>query len=331
MEFLNKWYFALLLLIPLVIYLYYLKQKKQWIKFKFISDIEQVFGKWNFLFWWKIFLLTIILWLFIVVLANPNKVNVNTDVKKNWIDIVFTLDVSESMNAEDLKPTRIKAAKKIIRHFVSKLKNDRVWLVVFAGKPFTSLPLTFDYNVVKQTLSTIKTSILNKQAGLGGTAIWDGLLMAQTLFKAPTWVSKKSYKKRQKVVILLTDGDANKWVNPVIAWEYLKKYWIKVYAIWIGSRQGGYITYNNWLFTQRGRIPPLKEWALRQIAKTTNWKFYRATDTQSLNDIFQDIWKLTKTDIKVKVKKVYNPEYIIFVYILIVLMGIYIYLKLREI
>ena len=331
MEFLNKWYFALLLLIPLLIYLYYFKQKKQWIKFKFISDIEQVFGKWNFLFWWKIILLTTILWVFILVLANPNKVNVNTDVKKNWIDIVFTLDVSESMNSEDLKPTRIEAAKKIIRQFVSKLKNDRVWLVVFAGKPFTSLPLTFDYNIVKQTLSWINTSIINKQAGLGGTAIWDGLLMAQTLFKPPAWMSKKAYQKRQKVVILLTDGNANRWVNPLIAAEYLKKYWIKVYAIWIGSLKWWYITYNNWFFTQTVKIPPLKEKELRQIASITNGKFYRATDTQSLHNIFQDLKKLTKTDIKVKVKKVYDPEYMVFVYILVVLMGLYIYLKLREI
>ena len=331
MEFLNKWYFVLLLIIPLVIYLYYLKQKKNWIKFRFIDDIQSVFWKFNYFFWLKIWILSSILWIFIVVLANPNKVNVNTDIKKNWIDVVFTLDVSESMNAEDLVPTRIKAAKKIIGQFVSKLKNDRVWLVVFAGKPFTSLPLTFDYNVVKQTLSRIKTSILNKQAWLGGTAIWDGLLMAQTLFRPPTGMSKKDYKKRQKIVILLTDGDANKWVNPVIAWEYLKKYGIKVYAIWLGSRQWWYITYNDGFFTQRAKIPPLKEWALREIAKITGWKFYRATDTQSLHNIFQDIQKLTKTDIKVKVKKVYNPEYMLFVYILIVLMWIYIYLKLKEI
>jgi len=331
MEFLNKWYFVLLLLIPVIIYLYYLKQKKEWIKFKFIEDVQKVFGRWNFLFWWKMLLFSVIFWVFIIVLSNPNKVNVNTDVKKNWIDIVFTLDVSESMDAEDLKPTRIEAAKRIIWQFVSKLKNDRVGLVVFAGKPFTSLPLTFDYNIVKQTLSWIKTSILNKQAQLGGTAIWDWLLMAQTLFKVPVWVSKEDYKKRQKVVILLTDGDANKWVNPVMAWEYLKKYWIKVYAIWIGSRQWGYITYNNWFFTQRWRIPPLKEWPLRQIAIITNWKFYRATDNQSLHNIFKDIAKLTKTDIKVKVKNVYNPEYMLFVYILVVLIWIYIYLKLREI
>ncbi len=331
MEFLNKWYFVLLLIIPLVIYLYYLKQRKSWMKFRFIDDIQSVFWKFNYFFWIKIWILSSILWIFVSILANPNRIDVSTNIDKKWIDVVFTLDTSDSMNAEDLVPTRIKAAKKIISEFVSKLKNDRVWLVVFAWKPFVSLPLTFDYNVVKQTLSTITTSTLNKQAWLGGTAIWDGLLMAQTLFRPPAWMSKKAYKKREKVVILLTDGDANRWVNPVIAWEYLKKYWIKIYAIWIGSMKWWYITYKDWPFTQRWRVPPLKEWALREIAKITDWKFYRATDTQSLHNIFKDLKKLTKTNIKVKVKKVYTPKYMVFVYILIALMWIYIYLKLREI
>jgi len=331
MNFLSKWYLLSLFIIPIIVYLYYLKQKKDGINFKFIDDLQKAFWKHNYLFWFKMILLSSILTIYILVFANPNKVNVNTDIKKKWVDIVFTLDVSESMNAEDLKPTRIKAAKRIISSFVSKLKNDRVGLVVFAWKPFTSLPLTFDYNIVKQTLSTIKTSILNKQAWLWGTAIWDWLLMAQTLFKKPAWMSEKDYKKRQKIVILLTDGDANRWVNPVIAWEYLKKYWIKVYTIWIGSRNGGYITYNDWFFTQRAKIPPLKEWALRQIAKLTNWKFYRATDTQSLHNIFEDITRLTKTNIKVKVKKIYSPEYMRFLYLLVILLWLYIYLEFREI
>jgi len=331
MEFLNKWYLILLLFIPIIIYLYYIKQKKDWIKFKFIDDIQKVFGKYNYLFWFKMLLLSSILIVFIVVFANPNKIDVNANVKKNWIDIVFTLDTSDSMNSEDLKPTRIKAAKYIISSFISKLKNDRVWLVVFAGKPFVSLPLTFDYNIVKQTLSWITTSTLNKQAWLWGTAIGDGLLMAQTLFKKPAWMSEKDYKKRQKIVILLTDGDANKWVNPVIAWEYLKKYGIKVYTIWIWSLKWGYIDYNNGFFTQKVRIAPMDPKALIQIAKLTGWKFYRATDTQSLHNIFEDIEKLTKTNIKIKVKRVYSPEYMNFLYLLIVLLWTYIYLKFREI
>jgi len=331
MEFLNKWYLLWLLFIPIVVYLYYIKQKKNWVKFKFIDDLQKVFWKYNYLFWFKMLLLSSILIVFIIVFANPNKVNVNTDVKKNWIDIAFVLDVSESMNAQDLKPTRIKAAKHIISSFISKLKNDRVWLVVFAGKPFVSLPLTFDYNIVKQTLSWITTSILNKQAWLWGTAIWDGLLMAQTLFKKPAWMSEKNYKKRQKIVILLTDGDANKWVNPVIAAEYLKKYWIKVYTIWIWSLKWGYIDYNNGFFIQKARIAPMNPKALIQIAKLTGWKFYRATDTKTLKNIFDDLQKLTKTDIKVKVKKVYNPEYMKFLYLLVILLWLYIYLKFREI
>jgi len=330
MVFLNKWYFLLLIFIPIIIYLIYTKQKKWWIQFKFMNDIYNIFWKYKYIFRWKIFLVSLILLLFIIILANPNKPNTNINIKKNGIDIVFALDVSESMNAEDLKPTRIEAAKHIIDKFVSKLKNDRVWLVIFAGEPFTSLPLTFDYNIVKHTISWIKTSILNKQAWLWWTAIWDWLLMAQTLFKPPVWTSTKTYSKRQKIIILLTDGNANKWVNPVIAWEYLKKHWIKVYTIWIWSKQWWYISYKIWPFVQHAQIPPLKEWELKQIAKITDWKFYRATNTNSLYKIFNDLENLTKTNINVKVKKTYNPEYIQYLRILLVIMWIFIYLKTKE-
>jgi len=332
MEFLNKEYFILLLFIPIVLYLLYKSYKKQAIKFSFLDDLKKVFSYWKLLLVFQFALLTTILSLFIVILANPNKTNVEKKISKNGIDIVLTLDVSESMNAEDLKPTRIEAAKSIINQFIWKLKNDRVGLVIFAWKPFTSVPLTFDYDIVRQTLKNLKTSILNKNnPDLAWTNIWDALLMAKNLFKKPKDMKEQDYKKRQKVVILLTDGDANRWVDPKVAAYYLKKFGIKVYTIWVGSPYGSYISYQVWPFIQRAKIPPLKTETLKQIASLTNGKFFRATDNNSLQAIFAEIASLTRTKIETKQKKIYNPNYLVFAEILAVLMSLFVLLKIREI
>ncbi len=327
MEFLNKSYFWLLLLIPVIIVLTWISYKKSAIYFKFIEDLNRVFKYWKIKLFIKLALLSLIFAVFVLILANPNKSNIEQNISKNWIDIVLTLDVSESMNAEDLKPTRIAAAKTMINQFLGKLKTDRVWLVIFAWKPFTSLPLTFDYDVVKQTIDDINTKTINQNnPDLNGTAIWDALLMAKNLFK-----NDKKAKTRQKVIILLTDGDANKWVDPILAAEYLKKYGIKVYTIWIGSPNGGYISYQVWPFTQHAKIPPLKADTLIKIAKITWWKFFRATDNQTLKNIFDEIAKLTKTKIDMKVKKTYTPYYTPFIAVLLVLMVLYIYMRFKEV
>jgi len=184
-EFLNKIYFLLLILLPIIWYLFYKKEKK-WIKFLFLSDAKKVFWKNNWKSFAKIFLLIAILVNFIIIFANPNTTNVSQKIQKNGIDIVLALDISWSMDAEDLKPNRIEAAKNVISNFIWKLKTDRLWLVVFAWKPFTSIPLTFDYNILKETIDNLSTKNINQnQRWLNWTAIWDAILMWKTLFK--TW------------------------------------------------------------------------------------------------------------------------------------------------
>ena len=326
MEFLNKWYFIFIALIPLIIFLFVKSQKNKSIKFKFTNDIEKIFPFSKLLFVWKVILICSILLFFILILANPNKPNVKQDISKNWIDIVITLDISASMNAEDLKPSRIQAAKQIISKFLNKIKDDRVWLVVFAWKPFVSLPLTFDYNVVKQTLKNLSTNTINQNnPALNWTAIWDAILMATNLFK------EDENKNRTKIIILLTDWDANKWVDPLLAAKYAKNKWIKIYTIWIGSPWWGYINYQVGPFIQKVRIPPLNSKYLQQIAQITNWKFYRATDNKTLEKIFEDIAKLTKTKIKVKKQITYQPIYLPFARILSLLLFLYLIVQTRKI
>lgn len=323
-EFLNPEYFFLLLLLPFFLYFLYKKQKK-WHSFIFLEDLKKVFWKSSYLFYIKMILITLILFNFILILANPNTSNVVENINKNWIDIVLALDISWSMEADDLEPSRIESAKQVIYDFIWKLKTDRLWLVVFAWKPFTSIPLTFDYNILKETIWKISTANINQQVEwLNWTAIWDAILMAKTLFKSSnTW---SIGEKREKVIILLTDWDANAWVEPTLAWLSAKKEWIKIYTIWIWSKQWWYITYNNWPFTQKQKVEPLNEKTLRQIAHDTSWVFFRADNNDTFKQIFDELSKLQKSDIEVKVKKEYKEYYEPFLFSLTLFIWLFIWI-----
>ena len=330
-EFLNKWYFILILFVFLIVYLFYKKQTN-WINFIFIKQVKDIFNKNSFKFYLKILLVFLILINFILILANPNTTNVSQKIKKNGIDIVLALDISWSMEAEDLKPNRIESAKRVIKWFIKNLQTDRLWLVVFAWKPFTSIPLTFDYNILSETISRLSTNNIDQsKRWLNWTAIWDSMLMAKTLFKAPEGVSEDEYNKREKVIILLTDWDANVWVDPVLAWLSAKESWIKVYTIWIGSKKWWTITYNVWPFKKQQKIPPLNDKTLKQIAKDTNASYFRAENNNAFTSIFKELSKLEKNDIDIKIKKEYSEYYDIFIYSLIVLLTIFTYLMLSNI
>ena len=317
-EFVKKWYFLLFLFVFIILY-FFNKKQKDGVDFIFLDDIKEIFKSSLYIYYIKIILLFLILINFILIIANPNTTNVSENIKKNGIDIVIALDISWSMEAEDLKPNRIESAKSVINGFIENLKTDRLWLVVFAWRPFTSIPLTFDYNILKETISRLWTENINQQKRwLNWTAIWDAILMWKTLFS-----KKEEDKEREKVIILLTDWDANSWVDPVLAWLSAKKEWIKIYTIWIWNEKWWLITYNNWPFKQQVKVPPLNDKALKQIAKDTNWEYFRAVDNNAFNEIFNNLQKLEKNDIEVDIKKDYREYYDPFLYILIMLLGLF--------
>ncbi|MDD2871028.1 MAG: VWA domain-containing protein [Candidatus Gracilibacteria bacterium] len=330
-ELLNKSYLLLLFLLPFLSYLFYKKQKSG-INFIFFQEIKNTFKNHNYTFYIKNILLVLILLNFIIILANPNKTNVSEKVEKNGIDIVIALDISRSMEADDLQPNRIEAAKSVISNFISKLKTDRLGLVVFAGKPFTSIPLTFDYNILKETIERLDTNNIDQnQRGLSGTAIGDSILMAKTLFKAPKGEDEKDYEKREKVIILLTDGDANVGVEPVLAGLSAKDMGIKIYTIGIGSKDGGYITNSNGPFKQQQKIAPLNDKTLKQIASDTNGQYFRAENNNTFQEIFDQLSKLEKNDINIEIKKQYSEYYTYFLYSLITLLGLFTFLMISKV
>ena len=307
-EFLNPEYFLLLLLLPFILYAIYKKQKSYFL-FPFFADLKNTYKKKSFSFIIKSFFITLIFLFYIIIFSNPNLALTNQRTNKTWIDIVLILDISFSMEARDLSPNRLEKSKEVIKEFIDYQKTNRIWLVVFAWKPFTSIPLTFDYNILKETVWNLQTDTINQDnISLAWTAVWDSILMWETLFD--------NKNDRQKVIILLTDWDSNSWVEPKLAALNSKEKGIIIYTIWIWSKSWWEVKYfSNW-FEQTQNIPAINDELLKEVSKITSWEYFRAEDNLSLEKIFKYLEKLEKQEIEIETNKLYLSQYSTFVYIL---------------
>lgn len=329
----NPEFFSLLLLVPVILY-YELKSNKYWIKFREIELLRKAFWGNIWIKYIKTFLKVLIFSLFVVIIANPGAYNVMVEESKNGIDIALVMDISKSMLAEDVKPNRIEAAKKVIVNFIQKINSDRLSMVIFAGKPFVSVPMTFDYNTLIQFIENIDTDSINQNIpGLSGTAIWDSLMQAiQSLdSQIPT------EKKRKKVIILITDWEANVWIDPKTATKYIKEKNIKVYSIWIGDPAGTdlYMTDQFWnkKFFLDNVWKPIKanldEKTLKYISSETWWEYYLAKNEEKLAEIFAKLAGLNKSKIEVKTTKNFVFQIEKYLYLLLVTIWIYAIINLK--
>ena len=226
----------------------------------------------------------------VVALARPQTSGVNTrTTTTEGIDIVLSIDVSSSMLAKDLKPNRLEALKEVASKFVLERLNDRLGLVVYAGESYTKTPLTTDTEI---TLSALKE--LNYGAIEDGTAIGMGLATAVNRLKESDGLSK--------VIILLTDGVNNSgFIEPQTAANLALEYGIKIYTIGIGTNGNALtpIAYNaDGSFRYGMRTVEIDESLLEEIAKLTGGAYYRATDNESLEAIYEQINQLEKTEIE---------------------------------
>ncbi len=323
--FLNKPYFLLLIPLFLIIgFLFYKKKNK--IKFTFFEDLKQVYKQNSFYYYWFFVLLILISIFYTIIIANPNTKTTKELIKKNGIDIVLVMDISYSMEAKDLEPNRIKVAIDVISSFLMNLKTDRVWVVVFSGKPFTSIPLTFDYWFLNEYVSNISTETVNQNNYLlQWTAIWDAMLMGSYLF------DEKSVG-REKVMIIVTDWEANKWLQPTVALKLLKDKKIKSYTIWVGWLEKTFVNVTDAFWNpQKAEIWWVDEETLKKIASETWWRYYRASSKEVFKKIFEDIDKLEKKEIEVEVKKLYETKYEYFYYILLLLQTMFIILLFKKV
>ena len=291
--FANPEFFWLFLVIPALVAWYYFKRNDQGATLK-ISSINGFKVKPTLLSRLKPLLhvlrLTAIA-LFIIALARPQTTDVtNLSKTSRGIDIVMAVDVSGSMLAKDLKPNRMEALKKVASEFVGQRPSDRIGIVVYASEAYTKTPVTSDKAVVLNEIKSIKYDRVLQD----GTGIGVGLATAVNRLK--------DSDAKSKVIILLTDGINNSgFIDPRMAADIAKEYGIKVYTIGIGTNGmaefPAALAPNGQFIFQMMKVE-LDEELMKQIAKTTDGLYFRATDNKSLEKIYAEINKLETSEIE---------------------------------
>ena len=291
--FAHPWYLLGLVLVPLMVAWWLWRYRKQDAAVQH-SDISVFDGMGRSvrvrLRWLPYALRVVAVAAMVVALARPQSSLSRQEMTVEGIDIVMAMDISGSMLAEDFKPNRLDAAKKVAADFIEGRKTDRMGLVVFAGQAFTQVPLTVDHHVLLQQLGSVKSGIVRD-----GTALGDGLATAINRIK--------DSEAKSKVIILLTDGVNNQGsVDPLSAAEIAKLYGIRLYTIGVGSLGKAPYPFRD----QFGRIHyqnidvEIDEPLMRQMAEITgDGRYFRATNKQALQEIFSQIDEMEKSRIDV--------------------------------
>lgn len=309
-EFLNKQFFWLFLLLPLAILWYIFKHKRQTAELK-ISSLKGFQATASFLPKIKhvLFVSRILTLAFLITaLARPRTVDVSSKTKTTrGIDIVMAFDVSASMLAKDLKPNRLEALKNVASQFIKGRPNDRIGLVEYAGEAYTKTPITSDKSIVIRSLREVKYNTIIE----GGTAIGMGLATAVNRLK--------DSRAKSKVIILLTDGVNNTGqIDPKIASDLAVEFGIKVYTIGLGTNGMALspIAINRDGSFQYGMANvEIDEALLKEIATATGGLYFRATNNKKLEEIYKEINKLEKTEVEEFKYYNYQEKYRPLVYI----------------
>ena len=291
--FANPNYLWLLLALPLLMGWYVFSRKKTQVVLK-ISSLNGFRAKSSFLAQLQptLFVMRILsLALIVMALARPQTMDVSTRTKTNkGIDIVMAIDISSSMLAQDLKPNRLTALKRVAASFVDDRMSDRIGLVIYAGESYTKTPITSDRAIVKNALGEIQFEGLIED----GTAIGMGLATSVNRLK--------DSRAKSKVIILLTDGVNNSgFIDPKIASELAVEYEIKTYTIGLGSNGTARAPIGllpNGKFQYGMTKVEIDEELLKTIAEKTGGLYFRATDNKKLEEIYEEINKLEKTEIE---------------------------------
>lgn len=287
--FANPEFLWLLLVIPLLVAWQLLKQKKSLVPLKMPSTKGFNNSIYNRLKPILFVLRLLSISALIIGLARPQNSSESTRTETTkGIDIVMAIDVSSSMLAKDLSPNRLVALKEVASNFIKDRPNDRIGLVVYAGESYTKTPITSDKRLVLQALKEIQYGGLTD-----GTAIGMGLATSVNRLK--------DSKALSKVIILLTDGVNNAgFIEPATAAELAVEYDIKTYTIGLGTNGNALspIAYNpDGSFRYGMAEVQIDETLLEQIANLTGGKYFRATDNQKLEAIYNEINSLEKTEV----------------------------------
>ena len=290
--FANPHFFWLLLVLPLMVawYVYWNKKSKPNITLSSTIAFKKI-SSWKDYLYHSLFALRLLaVALIIIALARPQTHSENAQTKiTDGIDIVMAIDVSSSMLSQDLKPNRFEALKKVASQFVKDRPNDRIGLVVYAGESYTKTPVTTDKGIILSSLAELTYGQVED-----GTAIGMGLATAVNRLKES--------KAKSRVIILLTDGVNNTGViDPLIAAELAAEYGIKVYTVGIGTNGmalSPYALNPDGSIMYRMLQVEIDESLMKKIAQITHGRYFRATNNQKLQQIYDEINKLETSKIE---------------------------------
>jgi len=300
-QFANPGYFLLLILVPVMVYWYWKRGKRQFVELQVptIRGFQFSPRTWRQRLRHSMFVLRVLaLVLAIIALARPQSTSRGENVSTEGIDIIVANDISGSMLAEDFHPNRIEAAKNVALEFIDGRPNDRIGMVIFSGESFTQCPLTLDHAVVKNLLKEVRSGMIED-----GTAIGMGLATAVSRLK--------DSKAKSRVIILLTDGINNRGsIDPLTAAGIAQSFGVRVYTIGVGANGLAPYPVQTPLGIQYQNIPAeLDEQLLEKIADMTGGKYFRATDDRKLKAIYEEIDRLEKTKIEVTEFHRHKEEY----------------------
>ena len=222
--------------------------------------------------------------LIIVALSRPRIIDSLKETKMDVIDIVLVMDISSSMLATDFSPNRLEAVKKTAKDFIEDRFSDRIGVLVFAGESFIQCPLTIDKNVLLSLMDDIQVA----EQSYDGTAI--GMAIANATNRL------RHSDAKSKVMILLSDGSNNAGeLDPLTSADLAAKFGIKIYTIGAGTNQDvSFIPGRGYIRNE------IDEETLQSIAKRTDGKYFRATNVSGLQDVYNTINELEKTEIEVR-------------------------------
>lgn len=308
-RFSNSEFLYLLFIIPvlLIIYIISVQIKKRALKrFGKINVIAQLMPEVSRFRPHLKFLFTLsAITILILAIAGPQFGSKLKEVRREGIEIIIALDVSNSMMAEDLQPNRLERAKQAISTLIDRLENDKIGLIVFAGDAYTQIPVTSDYSAAKMFLTGTNTSIVTRQ----GTAIGSAIELAMNSFSPSTEASK--------VIIIISDGE-NHEGNAMETAKTAAEKGIKIFTIGMGSKNGAPIPdYSKTLQKEfkkdnQGNIimTKLNVQMLSEIATVTGGTYYQATSSRvGLNDLFDKLNKLDKELMETKVYSEYEEQF----------------------
>lgn len=300
-----------------LLFLWFLQWKRITLKkygdFKVISRL--IPDKSIFRHWFKFTLLVLSVAFLVIGIANPQIGSQLEKEERKGVDIIIALDVSNSMMAEDIRPSRIELARQAVSRFIDRISDDRIGLIVFARKAFPLLPLTNDYAAAKMFLSNASTDIVSEQ----GTSISDAIDLALRSFPQGP---------QGKALVIITDGEDHEGGVLAKVEEAMSK-GIVIHTIGIGSTQGVPIPlYRNnvrvgFRTTRDGQtvITRLNEPLLQQIAAAGQGSYVRATNAQfGLSRIFDEINKMEKGEFQGKVFAEFESRYYYFLYLALFLL-----------